>query len=58
MDGTEERKMLVAGKTAGKFLEVRFVERGRWGMMVEEGVVAQLSGSGGLRRRQRRRRVN
>ena len=53
--------MLVVGKSAGKFPEVRIVARCRWVMTVEGGVVAQLSGSGGgggLRRRQRRRRVD
>ena len=37
MDGTEERKTLVVGKMAGKFLEGRTVARGGWGMAVEEG---------------------
>ena len=37
MDGTEERKTLVVGKTAGKFLEGWTVARGGWGMAVEEG---------------------
>ena len=37
MEGTEERKMLVVGKTAGKFLEGRTVARGRLGMAVKEG---------------------
>ena len=39
--------MLVAGKSARKFPEVRIGARCWWGMTVEEGVVAQLSGSGG-----------